>query len=394
MTRKNETIAPGYVPALRWKKGEISAVKRFFKSSPDAPVTTLALVDNVRERKQNEERSKASRIPADPKKYIDHMADELQMAFNSRKAFVDTSLFDLERSGIDGLVEFFNNGIAKVSTLVPVLRLKDAGARIAAFKGMKPKGIALRLAESELRSKSAISAFLKAIHLGEGEVDLIADLELLEAERHDIDSIADLVQGLVERDVPWRSITLLSGAYPTKPAFRDDGWISCSRHDWAMFASVAQALQARKLQVPMFGDYGIVSPKAKPTSGSGGGGGARPIIRYCDKTYWRMRRAREVTRKGAVSPYFELARECAVDSGFMGRDFSFGDQYIDDRAMGQVSKGGNPSNYITVDTNHHLGFVAAQACGILPKPDPRMLSEFPENETFSEGSDFDQYWET
>lgn len=393
MTREQQGLAPGYVPALRWKKGEISAVKRFLKSAPNAPVTPLILVDNVAERKQNEERSSASRIPTQPKKYIDFMADELQKAFNSRRAFVDTSLFDQERSGIDGLVEFFNNGIAKVSTLVPVLRLKDSDARIAAFKGTKPKGVALRLSENELRSKSAVDAFLRSVQLSEGDVDLMADLGLLEAERYDIDSIADLIQGLVTRSVAWRSVTLLSGAYPTKPTFRDDGWIHCQRYDWAMFSAVAQVLRTRNVQVPLFGDYGIVSPKAKPTSGSGGGGGARAIIRYSDKTYWRMRRASEVTRKGTVSPYFELARECAVDSGFMGRDFSFGDQYIDDRAMGQVSKGGNPSNYITVDTNHHLSYVVAQACGILPKPYPRVVGELPQNE-IGEGADFDKYWET
>jgi hypothetical protein len=273
------------------------------------------------------------------------------------------------------------------------LRIKDADERLAAFKSAGPKGVALRLAEKEFRSKADIDAFLKSIKLSEDQVDLIADLEFLDAERPDIDPLADLMEGLLDRGTPWRSVTLLSGAYPTKPAFPDDRWIHCPRHDWATYAKVAQVLQSRKLRVPLFGDYGIVSPKAKPTSGSGGGGGTRPIIRYCGKTYWRMRRAPEITKKGAVSKYFDLARDCVIDSGFMGRNFSFGDQFIDDRAMGQVSKGGNASSYITVDTNHHLTFAVGQACNALPKPEPRVLNELPQDELFGDGTDFDKYWE-
>jgi len=99
-----------YMPALRWKTGEILAMRHFFRSPASEAVTPLILIDNVAEREQSESGSIADRIPKDPKKYIDYTASEMQKVFNSRRAFVDTVLFDSRRPNIDGLAEFFNSG--------------------------------------------------------------------------------------------------------------------------------------------------------------------------------------------------------------------------------------------------------------------------------------------
>lgn len=379
-----------YVPALRWKKGEILALKRFLQDPLSARATPLILVDNVKEREQNESGS----IPGDPRRYIDYTASEMQKMFNSRRAFVDTCLFDSERAGVDGIAEFFNNGIAKVSMLVPVLRLSDSETRLNRLRDViSGRGVALRLPERRFRANTDIDNFLKALQIDESSVDLIADLEVLEEKRSDIEPIADLIQGLTSRETAWRSVTLLAGAYPSKPEFLDGQWINYPRSDWDVYKNVARCLRARKHHVPWFGDYGIVNPAAKPTSGSGGGGGTRPIIRYCAAGYWRIRRASEITKKGSVSEYFELARQCAIDSAFMGREFSFGDRFIDDRAMGHVMGGGNAASYIAVDTNHHLTYTSVQVSKTLPKPAPRLLNELPtEEQRFGETS-FDQYWE-
>lgn len=381
---------PRYVPALRWKRGEISALKRSLKAPEGTIITPLLLLDNVAEREQNE----TKKIPSDPMKYIDFTASEMQKFFNSQTAFVDTKLFDSQRPGIDALVEFFRNPIAKLSPLVPVLRLTDAEDRLREFRDTDPvKGIALRLEERHFRDRDRIDAFLAAVGVDERAVDLIADLDKLEEERADIDPLAELIDGLSQRSKPWRSVTLLAGGYPSKPAFHDDRWIDCPRFEWLTYTKVATSLRRQKKLVPAYGDYGIINPKATPTSGSGGGGGTRPIIRYCLHGSWRIRRAPEVMRKGAVSKYFDLARECVTSSIFMGRDFSDGDRYIDDRAMGLAETAGNASSYITVDTNHHIAFVVAQLRRGLLKASPRSDNELPLSELLVGSTPFDEYWD-
>lgn len=390
-----KSAADHYMPALRWKKGEISALRQFLRSDDNNVVTPLILVDNVAERQQNEAPRVSARIPVEPKKYIDYTASEMQKLFHSRRALVDTSLFDSQRTDIDGLSEFFSNAIAKLSRLVPVLRLTDASARLASFRGqVDGKGIALRLPEKSFAATAQVDDFLRGLNLDESSVDLIADLEFLEQERPDIEPIADLLSGLSRRRIAWRSMTLLSGAYPLKPSFGENGWLDLARSDWITYAKLTHALVTRKGRVASFGDYGIINPNAKPTSGSGGGGGTRPIIRYCATDVWRVRRASAITKKGSLSEYFDLSRECVTNDAYMGRDFSFGDCYIDDRAMGRVSQGGNASSYITVDINHHLKFVTAQVTGVLPKAQPRVYGELPSLGTIGdEHGSFDEYWD-
>ena len=384
-----------YMPALRWKKGEILALRQFIRSDDGSAITPLILVDNVAERQQNEAPTVSSRIPLDPKRYIDYTASEMQKLFNSRRALVDTSLFDSQRTDVDGLREFFSNVLARLSPLVPVLRLADTNERLTFFRGqIDGKGIALRLPEKSFAQMTQIDEFLERMKLDESSVDLIADLEYLEQERPDVEPLADLLSELTRRRTLWRSVTLISGAYPSKPSFVENGWLHFARSDWSTYEKVALTLKKRKEPVPSFGDYGIINPNAKPTSGSGGGGGTRPIIRYCAADFWRVRRASGITKKGSVSEYFDLSRECVIDPSYMGRDFSFGDCYIDDRAMVRVSQSGNASSYITVDTNHHLRFVTAQLTGVLPVPQPRDYSELPPLGAIGDDlTSFDEYWD-
>lgn len=375
-----------YVPTMRWKAGETRAIRKLIADNQASNIVPLFVVDNVKERQQNE----TSRVPSKPDAYIEYVVDEMQKTVGTgRIAFVDTHLFDSKQSE-DGLVIFFGTMLAKTTRLIPVMRINDEASRRLQLKDVvKYRGIGLRLAERHIGSSSEISALLEDLGIDETLTDLIVDLEYLDDVRADIKPFVATIQPLLERRKQWRSFILLSGAYPAKVSAAH---VYHKRFDWLSYVALRAEFAKTGKRIPTFGDYGIINPRVKPTSGSGAGGGAWPIIRYCTREGWDIIRSVDAAKAGNVSPYFELARSCATSATFMGRNFSFGDRYIDARATGATSAGGQAVVYITMDWIHHLCYAAAQANGTLPAPEPLKAGDVGPPAAPAGGDD-DEFWD-
>jgi hypothetical protein len=386
-----------YVPALRWKAGEIRAFKKLLAWKQADGVTPVFVIDNPLERQQNE---RGSRVPTEPIQYIDYVASEMQKVLGDHRAFVDTVLFDRMRTGVDGLSRFFETMFSQLANLVPVLRLEDTRTRLDALKATVAKtGAALRLPPRQGAETETIAAFLRDLGCDETNVDVILDLGHLR-ERIEAKPTADVLTALANRANRWRTITLLAGSYPATLEPTATSPAVCTRFDREAYEAVRTELGNRNVRLPSYGDYGIVYADAEPTSGTLAGGGARPIIRYCTSDAWLVWKSAEGAEAGKTSPYFALARACATHPLFMGGDFSYGDEYIDDRATGQPLGGGQSVVYITVDMNHHLAFAAAQHNGTPPAPRPRPWYEVSEPnfddaepEDDADDLDDDSYWD-
>ena len=81
-------------------------------------------------------------------------------------------------------------------------------------------------------------------------------------------------------------------------------------------------------------------------------------IRYTTSNNWLVLKGRNVRQYG-FDQYFELAKELIERPEYADRDFSWGDKYIADCALGMTGPG-NATTWRKVGTNHHITLVARQ----------------------------------
>ncbi|GEM_PF-6717152 len=386
-----ETAGPlNYVPAIRWKRGEIGALRHQFADGlPDA-VVPLLLIDNVRERQQHEKKGK---VPITPAGYIDFIANEMLNLIQRKRAFVDTQWFDAMQGDADGLRLLFENMTAKLSALVPVVRISDKASRRMVIRERAAQvGVAVRLRESQFAKSKQLEKLLQDLAIDASVADLILDLGPVEEERHDASSIADWVKRLGRRNKAWRSVTLLAGSYPKKVRAKPDDVLQFVRYDYKLYCAVSELLLQEELELA-FGDFGIMHPEAEPTSGSQSGGGGWPIIRYCTTTDWMVYKPKTPVNSAGVSTYFELARKCASAATFMGERFSHGDSYIAERATMQGLGPGNSTTYVSADANHHIAFVAAQRTSAPLDPEPVSVNDLVVPTMPAADSSDEEFWD-
>lgn len=125
------------------------------------------------------------------------------------------------------------------------------------------------------------------------------------------------------------------------------------RQEMSLWLNVATGVSSEGIA---FGDYGIVHPnfsdKVIPKH-------PNAKIRYTRGLHHQIFRGHSLREGLKYEQYYELARRVLNSSVYLGRDYSFGDDYAWRCANGEASCG-NLGTWVEVDMNHHLVHVAAQ----------------------------------
>lgn len=114
----------------------------------------------------------------------------------------------------------------------------------------------------------------------------------------------------------------------------------------------------------IYADYGVVHPEFSPVISRN----ANAKIRYSTHRaihYFRGRSLHQQPGPG-FSQYHTLAKRVMDSNLFMGRDFSYGDNYIADCAARKVGTG-NLSTWVRVDQSHHFEAAARQLTVLAPQ---------------------------
>ena len=101
----------------------------------------------------------------------------------------------------------------------------------------------------------------------------------------------------------------------------------------------------------IFGDYGIRNPK----SSGKGYGNTNGKIRYTIENQLFVVRGHILTRPPKGKQHYALATKVINSPYYEGSDFSWGDSKILDCSNEKCV--GNPTNWISIDTNHHIEYV-------------------------------------
>ena len=206
-----------------------------------------------------------------------------------------------------------------------------------------------------------VAAELTALDWEPKNADLILDLEYIDADDElDPDGVAAALNDMLAVG-PWRSVVLLGTSIPKMMSCIDEGTVgSLRRKEWELWSQ----LQACTLdRMPAFGDYAIQHPEPPH---DGGGPGMRANIRYTANGETLVARGFGAIYEEGNEQYKGLCEQLVARTEFAGRNFTWGDEVIDDCATGAVEPGGQRV-WRGAGTSHHLRVVSQQLAS-QPRP--------------------------
>lgn len=249
--------------------------------------------------------------------------------------------------------------------VVPVIGLScDADYRDALRDGHDGRGACVRLLSRDLARAEvaqAVSDLLGELSLQRSDIDLVVDLKSLNPSAVDFNVIGTLgILSQVPDPQSWRSLTLASGAFPENlsemsPASEQ----RFARAEWAVWRAVRERSLPR---VPTFADYAIAHPEPAPEMDP------RLMrisaqLRYTTDHNWLVFKERNI-RDFGNEQFLKICERLVARDAFRGRDFSWGDRYIAERADGTDGRPGNPRMWRKVGTSHHLAQVVSQIASL------------------------------
>jgi hypothetical protein len=198
-----------------------------------------------------------------------------------------------------------------------------------------------------------VAAELTALGWEPKDADLILDLEYIDADDElDPDGMAASLNDMLAG--PWRSVVLLGTSIPKMMSCIDEGTVgSLRRKEWELWSQ----LQACRLdRMPAFGDYAIQHPEPPH---DGGGPGMRANIRYTANGDTLVARGFGAIYEEGNEQYKGLCEQLVARTEFAGRNYTWGDEVIDDCAAGAIEPGGQRV-WRGAGTSHHLKVVSQQ----------------------------------
>ena len=155
----------------------------------------------------------------------------------------------------------------------------------------------------------------------------------------------------------WHSFTLASSNFPESLAsVKRNAIVEIDRRDYQLWRSFLKKHHNLK-RLPSYGDYGVVHPVWVDIDLSIINPSAK--IRYTLEDKWLVVKGHSLKTGAKYGQYHELAGRLIKESKYIGKSFSWGDDYIT-MCAGGAAKSGNLEMWIKVDTNHHITFVSDQ----------------------------------
>jgi hypothetical protein len=282
------------------------------------------------------------------------------------RAMLDVSHLDAQQ-GKSTLALFESKLSAEKHDIIPAISVDQMPAHAFTARRWNKSygtGLALRVVRRARARKGLpqgwpdVSAVLATLHDCGGkpeETDLILDAGHVANSaivQRNLGELTTLMASLVTPR-PWRSVTVLSGAFPPTIGNLDvDTYHRLKRWDFILWKRLRHILHERKVACPIYGDYGMVFPI--PANG-----GKVPLanLRYTDEHEFVVRRREEEPAMRAV------CKAITAEEWYRGSDFSHGDEWID-RVARNLDGPGNGEIWNRTGLQHHVVFVVRQLKGL------------------------------
>jgi hypothetical protein len=226
------------------------------------------------------------------------------------------------------------------------------------------RGVCLRLLREDLMSNdgpgSDLQRLLDELSASPREVDLLLDLRsLATGQATETAETIKLIRRIPELR-RWRSFTICGTSFPSTLAnLPMEACSYIARLEWGLWNGLREQLPEETRQ-PTFGDYAIAHPE--PSEVDPRIMKASAAIRYTSSNNWLVVRGRGL-KKYKFDQFYALSRNLTRRPEYRGKDFSWGDGYIEGCGR-QVFGKGNLTTWRQVGTSHHLAFVLDQIASL------------------------------
>ncbi len=350
-----------YVPAIRWRQGEYTGLKELSPVHRQR-LTPLVDIPPIPWDFNNDQPAKA--IDQHLKNVPDQMVDAWGV---DRPIFVDLGLIEPTMLMTDGqhpAVAIFaalaQNGVQAI----PVTSTdRDASYQTAVqtILNHDQRGLCIRASADDVEETSGtIAQLILDFQVDISEVDLVIDFRSIEGNQ------VNLLRRLVVTAINgfptiggYRTVTLLSGAFPLNLSAIPPGLTKIQRADWVLWRSVCAGMPAR---IPTFGDYTAthpdqedVDPRIMQPSAS---------IRYAVDGEWLIAKGKSVRNPnyGGFTQYQILSKSIQAHAEFTGHAFSWASNFIEACAGGGPT--GNLTTWRKVASNRHMAWTAHQIANL------------------------------
>lgn len=340
-----------YVPVLKWKRGEQSALKDLMPPVKFACTPLIEIVPVGYDYKKQ----------AHKKTLEEHLIDgaaAIPKCWGSSPLFVDVRLLDpkLNVKGKTPLAFICDRARTSNAAVVPAVSTRSTPETIkaaAAAHKADGRGVCVRDLATDVIAPSygaSLQALLLVLGVPAARVDLIVDMQDVPPNKVVMmQAAATTALTKVARLGAWRSLVLAATAFPENLSEIRPGIGELERAEWQVWEGLTVSRR------PTFGDYPIahwdwqeLDPRVIRISAS---------IRYTAEEKWIIFRGRNVNDHG-FGQFTTLSKQLVRHPAFCGAAFSAGDARIAQCAAGGTT--GNHETWRRIGTDHHITFVVNQ----------------------------------
>lgn len=363
-----------YVPILKWKRAEQGALKLLKKEQKKYVTPLIQFV--MPKYKSDEQLPKITEedqlqsIISNFKRQIPQISKQLIEIWGFTPVFIDVSLLFTTQLKAESLNHISSDGYKLGGVFIPVIHLNDAEEikdSVYSIVKKNKTGMCLRLICSDFFDLTElnrnISKLLSSSKLTEKEIDLLVDIKETEDNDNKYNKYLNLGQKILNL-MKWRTFIFASGSFPENLSeCKLDEENLIPRIDWKNWQKQINSKNLKRK--PSFADFTIQHPIYKessqffhPTSS----------IKYTLENEWLIMKG----QKQKFDRYLASAALLVKDSRYYGENFSYGDQYIAEKAKHFVTyiknplvKGtGSTETWLRAGINHHLVLVAHQVANL------------------------------
>lgn len=345
-------IKPSYVPILRAKSGEFTALSELSLSTKSKILPLFDIPKN----------SSKAKIPKTDDEHLDSVVSSICGIWKGLPLLLDAFSWNPGATTSEGehimgyLQSNLESGGVEVSPVVGYDRWDDQAYQAAITSMALPEGrcFCLRLDRDAIDDIADLDYFKERIDeillkIGSAASECIVLLDLADLSQQPVMDVLSKISGAISvlQALGFNQLIIGGSSIPASiniavKTSESVGYLS--RREMVIWQSLFQTYP-----MLVFGDYGVRSPHANEDIIAPDTNGK---IRYTiDKNFFIARGYSLRTReKGAQ--HHELAAKVIQSPHYLGPDFSWGDKRITSCANGEFR--GNSTTWIAIDTNHHV----------------------------------------
>ena len=354
-----------YVPILKWKRAEQSAL-RFLEDKHKKHITPLLQFVMPKGKPEDQRED----IVVKFEEQLPKMPEKVIEVWGKAPIFIDVSLLYTIPLKVKAFTVILQGGHDLGGFFIPTVHLNDEQKikEVAYSLAKKNKcGLCLRLICPDFvdfnKMNQDIANFMSVSKLEEKDIDLLVDIKETESNGDKCSKYLGMSQGLPNL-MKWRTFSFASGSFPEDlSACKLDEENLMPRIDWRNWKEYVMGKTLKRK--PAFADYTIQHPIYKESSQF-----YHPTtsIKYTLEDVWLVMKG----KKHKFEMYLASAKVLSKDKRFYGEGFSYGDKYIALKAQhfdvymkNKKKKGtGSTETWITAGINHHLVLVANQVSNL------------------------------